>query len=401
MRIPNSIETVLNILNNNGFKGYLVGGCVRDTLMGIEPHDYDLTTDALPEEMLNIFSDMKIIETGLKHGTVTVVSDGENVEITTFRIDGTYIDNRHPENVCFTRNLHEDLSRRDFTSNAIAYSPNSGYVDAFGGIADIKAEIIRCVGDADKRFNEDGLRIIRALRFSSVLGFSIEGKTSDSIHRNKALLKNISAERIYSELKKLLSGRNAYSVLKEYYDVFSVIFPKLCEFEELYYKNISRLPVSSDDAVLSFAVFLFGMDDDNARLALRQLKPDNYLFNNVIRLLEYADRDLKTDGVSVRYVMRDLDGDNILRLCRLKKLFDDSFNSSDFEAEYMRQLSLGACVSLKELKLSGADLMELGIERGPKIGELMSSLLTAVIENKCDNTKDALTELAKKLMKVM
>ncbi len=395
MLIPNSIRIVLDILNKNGFEGYLVGGCVRDTLMGIAPHDYDLTTDALPDEMLSIFSYMKIIETGLKHGTVTVVSDGENVEITTFRIDGDYADNRHPESVSFTRSLCEDLSRRDFTSNAIAYSPNTGYVDNFGGIGDIEDKIIRCVGDADKRFNEDGLRIIRALRFSSVLGFSIEKETADSIHRNKNLLKNISAERIYSELKKLLSGKNAYEVLKEYYDVFCVIFPRLSELETLYFENIKNLPASDDDAVLSFSALFFGMDKASVRESLRGLKPDNYLYNNARLLLEYSERDIGTDEVSVRYIMRDLDDGNIRRLCILKGMFCADFDKDGFWEEYQKQLSLGACVRLKDLKLTGADLIAIGIERGPEIGEIMNFLLSAVIENRCKNEKCELIRLAK------
>lgn len=398
MRIPKSIQTVLNILNKKGFEGYLVGGCVRDTLMGIEPHDYDLTTDALPEEMLSVFSDMKIIETGIKHGTVTVVSDGENVEITTYRIDGAYNDNRHPESVSYTRNLGEDLSRRDFTSNAIAYSPDSGYVDVFGGIEDINAKLIRCVGDADKRFNEDGLRIIRALRFSSVLGFSIEDATSESIHRNKDLLRNISSERIYSELKKLLSGKNAYKVMKEYYDVFCVVFPLFAGFKDLYFDNISGLPISADDAVLSFSVFLFGMDNDTAGECLKSLKPDKYLYNNTLRLLDYASRDIMTDEISVRYVMHDLDSDNIRRLCVLKELFCKSFDRDKFEKEYNKQLALGACVRLKELKLTGADLMNIGMESGPRIGDMMQRLLIAVIENKCKNDKDELIAFAKRFI---
>ena len=241
IKIPHYITEVLNMLYDKGFEAYLVGGCVRDALMGKAPHDFDLTTNATPDEMLSCFSEMKIIETGLKHGTVTVVSDGENVEITTYRIDGKYVDNRHPEEVLFTRNIHEDLSRRDFTVNAIAYSPKDGIVDIFDGQKDIKNKIIRCVGSPDNRFAEDGLRIIRALRFASVLGFTINEKTSESIHNNKELLKNISAERIFAELKKLICGICAKEIISDYFDVFSFVFPKLSNYETACKKNTQLL----------------------------------------------------------------------------------------------------------------------------------------------------------------
>ena len=195
---------VVTELQAAGFEAYIVGGCVRDRLMGIKPHDFDITTEAFPAETSESFHDCDIILTGLKHGTVTVVYEGENIEITTFRTDGEYLDNRHPENVTFVRNISEDLSRRDFTVNAMAYNPDEGLIDLFDGEKDIEHKIIRCVGDADTRFNEDGLRILRAMRFASVLEFEVEEKTADSVIRNRDLLKNISVERIYAELTKLI-----------------------------------------------------------------------------------------------------------------------------------------------------------------------------------------------------
>ena len=200
--IPENITYVLDRLHSAGFESYIVGGCVRDSLLGIPAHDFDVTTNALPQEVIDVFSDMNVIETGIKHGTVTVVSGGENVEITTHRIDGEYLDNRRPSDVTFTRNIENDLSRRDFTVNAMAYSPHSGLVDLHGGVQDLDRKIIRCVGEPDRRFGEDGLRILRALRFSSVLGFQVDEQTSMSIHANSHLLKNISAERIFSEFAK-------------------------------------------------------------------------------------------------------------------------------------------------------------------------------------------------------
>ncbi|MBQ1223729.1 MAG: tRNA nucleotidyltransferase [Oscillospiraceae bacterium] len=225
--IPAPLTEAMNVLEQGGKEGWLVGGCVRDSLMGKIPHDWDVTTSASPMEMISLFSGYRLIETGLKHGTVTVVISGEQIEITTFRIDGEYRDNRRPSSVSFTSDISEDLSRRDFTVNAMAYSPTSGLCDLFGGREDLEKKLIRCVGDPDKRFGEDGLRILRALRFASVLDFSIHKDTAESVHRNRELLLNISAERIFSEFTKLLCGPGAARILREYPDVIGVFIPEV------------------------------------------------------------------------------------------------------------------------------------------------------------------------------
>ena len=200
---------IIKKFNYAGYEAYLVGGSVRDMIMGRQIYDYDICTSALPKEVYGVFPDDKIFETGIKHGTVTVIIASASLEITTYRIESTYSDNRHPDSVEFTDLIENDLSRRDFTVNAIAYSPHSGITDPFGGCGDIEKKIIRCVGEPDKRFGEDALRILRALRFSSVLGFEIEPETAESIHRNYKLLENISVERIFAELSKLLCGKDA------------------------------------------------------------------------------------------------------------------------------------------------------------------------------------------------
>ena len=187
--IPQYVKAAISLLEKEGFECFIVGGCVRDALMGKEPSDFDLTTSATPDEMLSVFRDLRVIKTGLKHGTLTVVSEGHNLEITTYRTDGEYADNRHPSSVAFSRNIADDLSRRDFTVNTLAYSDTYGLVDLYGGVDDIKNGIIRSVGDPDRRFNEDGLRIMRALRFSATLGFSIEKETSDSVHKSSSVVK--------------------------------------------------------------------------------------------------------------------------------------------------------------------------------------------------------------------
>lgn len=390
INIPQYILKVLNILYENGYEGYLVGGCVRDALMGKEPHDFDLTTNAAPNEIISCFSDMKIIETGLKHGTVTVVSDGHNVEITTYRIDGKYVDNRHPEEVVFTRDIHQDLSRRDFTVNAIAYSPRDGIVDIFGGRDDIKDRIIRCVGDPDARFNEDGLRIMRAIRFSSVLGFDIDADTSASIHSNMHLLGNISAERIYSELKKLMCGSGVYDILKNYDDVIFSVFPALSSYEDQYNHNIKLISSLKQDIILRFCALFYNMNIEDIESSLKLLKPDNFLLNNVIRLCGAVTENISCDDISVKYVMNKLDHDNIMRLIDLKSNFDVSFNNKVFLSAYNRLFDENVCVSIKQLDINGGDLIELGIKKGPEIGGILTKLLTEVIEERCENKKESL-----------
>ena len=227
LTLPKNVEFIINRLENAGFEAFCVGGAVRDSVMNITPGDWDITTSALPEETKAIFGDFKTIDTGIKHGTITIIMDKKPYEVTTFRIDGEYNDNRHPENVLFTRNLKDDLSRRDFTINALAYNKKTGLADLFGGQADIYNSIIRTVGEPEKRFKEDGLRIMRALRFSAVLGFDIEENTKKAIHKNKDLLKNISAERLSAELIKLICGKNAFKILMEFPDVFSVFIPEI------------------------------------------------------------------------------------------------------------------------------------------------------------------------------
>jgi len=227
IKIPPQVNRAIEILQSNGHSAYVVGGAVRDMLMDKTAHDWDITTSALPEETLSAFSDFRTIETGLKHGTVTVIVDGMSLEITTFRIEGNYSDNRHPDKVDFTDKIESDLSRRDFTVNAIAFSPHKGFADPFDGQADIKNKVIRCVGNPDKRFSEDALRILRALRFSSVLGFEIDIETAESIRRNYKLLGNISVERIFVETSKLLCGKNAGKILRDFEDVFFFILPEI------------------------------------------------------------------------------------------------------------------------------------------------------------------------------
>ena len=227
MQINKNAEKLIRQLNNQGYEAFIVGGCVRDYLLGLTPHDTDICTNALPEQTKKCFEAYRMFDTGIKHGTISVVCGGEVYEITTYRIDGDYSDNRHPDSVSFTRNINEDLQRRDFTVNAMAYNAEYGLVDPYGGKNDLKDKVIRCVGNPDTRFNEDALRILRALRFASVYGFSIEENTSKSIFKNADLLKNIATERVISEFLKLICGKDAVKILDAYRETIAVIIPEI------------------------------------------------------------------------------------------------------------------------------------------------------------------------------
>jgi len=386
MQIPSHISSVLDILSSNGFEGYLVGGCVRDAMMGKEPHDFDIATNATPDEMLMCFKDHRIIETGLKHGTVTVVSDGENVEITTYRIDGDYLDNRRPSDVTFTRSLSEDLSRRDFTINALAYNDKDGVVDMFDGMSDLKNGLIRCVGNPDTRFGEDALRIMRALRFSSSLDFDIHKGTSDSVLSNKQLLLNISSERIYSELKKLVCGKRASDVITKYADVFFTAFPCVSSDKALFVSNAQTLCKLSSHHTTRLASLLWGYDEETVTAFMKFLKCDNDSLNKVQTLCSYYQKDLLADKVSVRRLMSELCDDVIFSLAEIYHIHNSSFPYDDFIRTFQEQKENNFCVKISDLAVSGSDLIAFGIPKGQKIGEMLQLILDAVIEERCENS---------------
>jgi len=227
IELPETVRTAIARLEADGFEAYAVGGCVRDSILGRTPNDWDITTSARPEQTAAVFCDTRTVETGIQHGTLIVILDGMPLEITTYRRDGAYADNRHPESVTFSSRIEDDLCRRDFTVNAMAYHPTRGLVDLYGGQSDLEKGVIACVGDAETRFYEDGLRILRAIRFAAVLDFSIEKKTAAAVRACRELLRNIAAERIREELCKLICGRGAVRILREYIDVISVFLPEL------------------------------------------------------------------------------------------------------------------------------------------------------------------------------
>lgn len=436
--LPPQVEFALNKLNNVGYEAYIVGGCVRDILRGETPSDYDITTSAEPEQTKAVFSGERIVETGIKHGTVTLLKNGMPLEITTYRIDGDYTDNRRPNSVKFTETLTEDLARRDFTVNAMAYSPKTGVTDAFGGKEDLKNGIIRCVGDADRRFNEDALRIMRAIRFASVLDFEIEQKTKESIFKNKNLLKNISVERIAVELLKLLSGKNARKVILDYFEVLEVILPEISGMKGFDQKsrwhvydilNHTALAVekSPEAPVLRLAALLhdcgkvdsFTVDErgvghfyghpevsyEKAKNALARLKLDNATTAAVLTLIKYHDMPIEPTKPAVKKVLKLLGADLFFKLLDIKRadnlaqnleLTKDVLKTIDNIENIAKEIiKNNECFCLKTLAVTGADLINIGIPTGKELGEKLEFLLDAVINERAENKKEELLKLLK------
>ena len=444
MDMPKNVDIAINLLQSAGFEAYAVGGCVRDSLLGKTPNDWDITTSAKPENMKSVFADFHCIDTGIKHGTVTVVIDGEPLEITTFRLDGEYEDNRHPKSVTFTSNLGADLGRRDFTVNAMAYSKKTGTVDLFGGQNDLKNGIIRCVGDPDRRFNEDALRILRALRFASALDFEIEEKTAQSLLKNRALLGNISEERIAKELLKLVCGKGAKRILT---DVAPVLFEILPELQPMY-KNSHDNPhhcydiyehtliaVESIDPepTLRFAMLLhdcgkpavkkfdengvahfYGHQRISAEISaqiLARLKVSNKFRDEILFLVSNHDRwELYENTEKMpRYLSKfGLDGVlNLLKVMRADVLAQSPeyryrlYQIADAEETAKNLAAQKPCLSLSELQINGRTLMDIGIPQGRKLGAVLAQLLDEVIDGVTKNTQEALTTRAREIYSEM
>lgn len=438
MQIPQYALEILTRLEAAGHDSYIVGGCVRDSIMGMTPHDYDVTTSALPQETERIFSGYRVIETGLKHGTVTVLSGGNPIEITTFRVDGKYKDGRHPQNVTFTSSIRDDLSRRDFTMNGIAYSPVHGKIDPFGGEEDISNKIIRSIGDPDRRFGEDALRILRGLRFASVLGFEIESETARSIRKNYRLLKNVSAERIFSELKKLLCGGNVLKILLDFPEVFSALIPQLSPMvgydqgsryhnSDLYTHTSRAVAAAPSDPAMRIAMLLhdvgklhcrstdengechyYGHAEKSARIAedvLRGLKCDNSLLERVCEIIRYHDIPVE---ISEKYIRRQLSRHGLDRLVDILRahIADDSAKQPFCLERIPKEEQAIAlaekisaempCVSLKQLAVRGSDLMEM-IPPSPEMGAVLEKLLSEVIDGALPNERAALMKRAREI----
>lgn len=444
MDMPKNVDTAINLLQSAGFEAYAVGGCVRDSLLGKTPNDWDITTSAKPEDMKSVFINFHCIDTGIKHGTVTVVIDGEPLEITTFRLDGEYEDNRHPKSVTFTSDLGADLGRRDFTVNAMAYSKKTGTVDLFGGQNDLKNKIIRCVGDPDRRFNEDALRILRALRFASALDFEIEEKTAQSLLKNCALLGNISEERIAKELLKLVCGKGAKRILTDFAPVLFEILPELQPMYknshdnphhcyDIYEHTLIAVESIDPEPTLRFAMLLhdcgkpavkkfdengvahfYGHQRISAEISaqiLARLKVSNKFRDEILFLVSNHDRwELYENTEKMpRYLSKfGLDGVlNLLKVMRADVLAQSPEyryrldQIADAEKTAKNLAAQKPCLSLSELQINGRTLMDIGIPQGRKLGAVLAQLLDEVIDGVTKNTQEALTTRAREIYSEM
>jgi tRNA nucleotidyltransferase (CCA-adding enzyme) len=402
MKIPHHVEFIIDKLNQAGFEAYAVGGCVRDTLLGRVPGDWDITTSAQPEEVKALFH--RTIDTGIQHGTVTILMDHVGYEVTTYRIDGEYEDGRHPKQVEFTSNLLEDLKRRDFTINAMAYSHATGIVDAFDGMGDLGRRTIRCVGDPMERFTEDALRILRAIRFSAQLDFTIEDKTRKAISVIAPNIFKVSKERIQVELTKLLLSDHPEKILEVYETGISryvsqafheilISTPNQEEKEipdahkiqaEQYLHQAAAFP---KERYIRWAAFLrLTGDAPKAVRVLKDLKLDNDTISKVKTLVSWSDRPLEADAAVVRHAMSQMAPDVWDALLDLNQYSDEI---RVLTAEIRTR---GDCLDLKHLAVTGQDLIAAGVKPGKEIGELLNRMLRTVLDDPSQNRKEQLLQ---------
>ena len=398
--LPKNVENIIGSLEEHGFEGFAVGGCVRDSLLKKTPKDWDITTDALPVDMKKIFK--KTFDTGIAHGTVTVLMDGVGYELTTYRIDGNYSDGRHPDSVSFSKSLSEDLCRRDFTINAMAYSNKKGIVDLFDGRKDLQNGIIRAVGDAKKRFDEDALRMLRAVRFAAQLGFKIDDDTFEAIKEKAKLLSKVSKERIFVELNKSLCGDFAQNIKMVYTSgLYRYIGKEFAKLDKSIYDFYPRK--FHNKKHMYWAAFLENIENVEAvKKILFELKSDNATRNNAYLLVKELKNPLPSSDEDIRWSLHrigaDLFCDYIEILKSDKKNVDILDKIDTIENRYSLILKENHAYEISMLDITGKDLMDLGISKGPKIGEVLEFLLKKVIENPLNNEKSSLLRLAKEFI---
>ena len=435
IQIPEEANELIHALQRNGYEAYVVGGCVRDSILNRPVHDWDICTSATPEEMLEVFKDRRIIPTGLKHGTITVINGEGQYEITTFRTDGEYSDNRRPDSVTFVKDLYEDLQRRDFTINAMAYNDEVGLVDPFGGMEDIDNGLIRCVGNPIDRFNEDGLRIMRAIRFSAQLDFHIEDSTHIVMSLLTRNLNNISAERISEELKKIMTSTHPSAIL-EYEGIIERIIP---EFKKCvgFYQNNPYHVFTVDDHIwialsnsevnnlyVNLALLFhdigkpecytedengvghfYGHPEESAKIAdrvMRRLKFDNYTRESVVELVKYHDAEIASTPRNIKKWLNRLGEEQFRRLLWVKEA-DIKAQKREYRDERLEKLRKiveileevtfddTTCFSLKDLAINGEDVMRIaGIEQGKEVGEWLDKALEKVIDGEMKNDREEL-----------
>lgn len=448
IKIPSGANEIIHSLQNNGYEAFLVGGCVRDSILGRPIHDYDITTSATPYEMMKVFKDKRIIETGLQHGTITIVINGEGYEVTTYRIDGNYSDSRRPDSVTFTRSLEEDLKRRDFTINAMAYNDEVGLIDPFNGMEDIKYHKIRCVGRAEDRFSEDALRILRAIRFASQLGFVLEPDTDWNISKMYKNLENISVERINSEFCKIAASSNFCVQMVLYSDVLSLFIPEIKDMFDFLQNNPYHIydvwnhtvhavhayecdcepDLNPRDLITSLAVFFHDIGkphcyqdgEDGIRhfkghgrvsadmtdKIMKRLRFDNDTREKVVELVYYHDATFEVGKKYIKRWLNKIGEEQFRRLLNVRRA--DIKAQADMAQETRLQkidnieyileevLQDDECFSLKDLAVNGKDLITIGYKPGKEIGEVLNNLLDLVISGEYKNEKEKLLEIAER-----
>lgn len=398
--LPKNVENIIGSLEEHGFEGFAVGGCVRDSLLKKTPKDWDITTDALPVDMKKIFK--KTFDTGIAHGTVTVLMDGVGYELTTYRIDGNYSDGRHPDSVSFSKSLSEDLCRRDFTINAMAYSNKKGIVDLFDGRKDLQNGIIRAVGDAKKRFDEDALRMLRAVRFAAQLGFKIDDDTFEAIKEKAKLLSKVSKERIFVELNKSLCGDFAQNIKMVYTSgLYRYIGKEFAKLDKSIYDFYPRK--FHNKKHMYWAVFLENIENVEAvKKILFELKSDNATRNNTYLLVKELKNPMPSSDEDIRWSLHRIGADlfcDYIEILKSDKENVDILDKIDtIENRYNLILKENHAYEISMLDITGKDLMDIGISKGPKIGEVLEFLLKKVIENPLNNEKSSLLRLAKEFI---
>lgn len=447
MTISKNAKKIISLLENAGYEAYAVGGCVRDFLMGRPCDDIDITTSAKPNEVEQVLDEnnIRFVETGLKHGTVTAVIDGEGYEVTTYRTDGDYKDSRHPESVEFVSDIKADLSRRDFTVNAMAYNDSDGLVDLFGGKADLDNKIIRAVGDPNQRFQEDALRIMRAIRFASVLGFDIEENTKKAIFDNSELLLNVSAERLFTELSKLLLGDGVFKILMEYKEVLAVIMPEIsptfncaqnnpwhiygvwehtCKSVEVCPKDLNlRLTMlfhdlgkpsmkTTDEQGINHFKGHQQVSADITAGILKRFKVSNEIYDYLMTLIPIHDISISTERKNIKKWLCKLGQDchgnyylnALIQVKRADKLAQNKEKTLPelekldvISTEIISVIAENEALSVSDLEINGFDLIQLGF-KGREIGDTLKLLLENVIDENITNDKASLLEFAEKLL---
>jgi tRNA nucleotidyltransferase/poly(A) polymerase len=385
INIPEKVKKITNELTEAGFEAYIVGGCVRDAILGVEPSDWDICTSAKPADIKKCFAAYKTVDTGIKHGTVTVIIDHEPFEVTTYRIDGLYTDGRHPDSVTFTSEIKDDLSRRDFTINAMAYNRFAGLVDPFGGMADLANRAIKCVGEPKARFDEDALRILRALRFASVLGFEIEKETDMSVRKFSKLVQFVSKERVNVEFSKLLLGDHAKRILTDYRDEMMEATGLELPMESM----LGKMDTMPKDLPARLALLF----PANVMSCLKVLKYDNATIRKAVAIDELTAHPLPTDETAVKRMLKKGGPEAVRGAFAVCEAF--YVDTSEATAMLDHILETGECYSLEQLAVSGEDLMDAGVAEGPQLGAKLNELLDAVIDGKVENDVESLMRFCK------